>query len=115
MKLRSFIGYVAAAVLVGVGLLFAWAGSVRMASTRVPVGLFMVAVGIVIVYLVRRQAPREIVQRVEVSGRMAAQQIQCPNCSASLDLGSMEVVGGVPTVECPYCGNSFEVTEEPKW
>lgn len=113
--MRSFIGYAAAAVLIGVGLLFAWAGSVRMAATRIPIGLFMIGVGIVIIYLVRRQVPSEVVQRVEVSGRMAAQEIQCPNCSASLDLSSMQVVGGVPTIICSYCGNSFEVTEEPKW
>jgi len=113
--MRSIVGYAAGAVLVGLGLLFAWAGSVRMAYTRIPVGLFMIAAGIGIVYLTQRRTPSEIVQRVEVSGRMAAQQIQCPHCSALMDLGSMEVVGGVPTVKCPYCGNSFEVTEEPKW
>lgn len=113
--MKSFIGYAAAAVLVGVGLLFAWAGSVRMAATRIPVGLFMVGAGIGIIYLVRRQAPSEVVQRVEVSGRMAAQEIQCPSCSASLDPSSMQVVGGVPTIKCTYCGKSFQVTEEPKW
>ncbi|KON29930.1 hypothetical protein AC482_05270 [miscellaneous Crenarchaeota group-15 archaeon DG-45] len=113
--MRSAIGYAAAALLVGIGLLFAWAGSVRMAATRVPIGLLMVAVGAGIAYMISRQTPREVVQRVEVSGRMAAQEIQCPNCSASLDLSSMQVVGGVPTINCPYCGNSFEVTEEPKW
>lgn len=113
--MRSLVGYAAAAILIGLGLLFAWAGSVQMASTRVPIGLFMAAVGIGIAYLTNRRTPREVVQRVEVSGRMAAQEIQCPNCSASLDLGSMQVVDGVPTIKCPYCGNSFEVTEEPKW
>jgi DNA-directed RNA polymerase subunit RPC12/RpoP len=113
--MKSIIGYLSAAMLIVLGLLFAWAGSYAHASTRVPIGLFMVAAGIAIVYMVQRRTPREVVQRVEVSGSMAAQQIQCPNCSAMLDLSSMEVVAGIPTVTCPYCGNRFEITEEPKW
>ncbi len=64
MKLKSFIGHAAAAVLVGVGLLFAWAGSVRMAATRIPVGLFMVGAGIGIIYLVRRQAGVKNIQNM---------------------------------------------------
>ena len=115
VTMKSIVGYASAAVLIVLGLLFAWAGSVRYASTRVPIGLFMVAAGVVIVYMVQRQTPREVVKRVEVSGRMTAQEIQCPKCSASLDLRSLEVVAGVPTVTCPYCGNRFEVSEEPKW
>jgi transcription elongation factor Elf1 len=75
----------------------------------------MIVAGIALAYYVQRHRPREIVQRIEVSGRMAAQKIECPNCSASLDPSSMEVVDGVPSIKCSYCGNSFEVTEEPKW
>jgi len=113
--MRPFIGYVSAAFLIGIGLLFAWAGSVRLAATRIPIGLFMVLAGVGIIYMVRRRVPREVVQKVDVSGRMVAQEVLCPHCSASLNLGTMVVVGGVPTIKCTYCDNSFEVTEEPKW
>jgi len=115
MSAKSLIGYVAAAVLIGLGLLDAWAASVESASTRLPRALLMIASGIGVIYLVQRQKPTEIVQRVEVSGEVRARPITCPHCSASLDPSLISVVDGVPTIKCTYCGKSSQVTEEPKW
>jgi hypothetical protein len=112
---KSVIGYITAALLIGLGLLFAWASSVQMASTRLPIGITLIAAGVGILYLIKRERPREMVQRIEVTGGLKARQIQCPSCSASLNLNEMKVTSGVPTIECRYCGNNFEMTEEPKW
>lgn len=115
MSARSIVGYLAVVVLIGLGLLFAMAASVQSAETRLPIALIMILAGVGIVYVVSRKPPSEIVQRVEVSGEMKAKQIQCPFCGASLDPSLMKIVDGVPTIKCTYCGNTFQVTEEPKW
>ena len=115
MKASRILGYALAAFLLIIGLLFAWASSVRYTSSRLGVALLSVASSLIILYLLQRSKPTEIVQRVEVSGPIKPQEIRCPYCSAPLDLELVRVVDGVPTIKCPYCGRSFEVTEEPKW
>jgi Zn finger protein HypA/HybF involved in hydrogenase expression len=74
--------------------------------------LFIIGFGIA--YYISRQ-PKTIIQKVEFSGQMEAVSIECPNCSASIDAKSIKIVSGVPYATCPYCGNTFEVAEEPKW
>jgi len=32
-----------------------------------------------------------------------------------IESNKIKVVSGVPYVTCPYCGTTFEITEEPKW
>lgn len=115
MSAKSVLGYMAGAALIGLGLLFAWAASVQAASTRLPIALLMIAAGGMIIYLIQRRGPSEVVQKVEFSGGLKARQVQCPKCSAILDVSEMQVIGGVPSIRCKYCGNTFEVTEEPKW
>jgi DNA-directed RNA polymerase subunit RPC12/RpoP len=115
MKASRILGYSLAASLLLIGLLFAWASSVRYTTSRLGVALFSIASSLAILYLLQRSKPVEIVQRVELSGPIKAQEIACPYCSAPLDLELVKVVDGVPMMECPYCGRSFEVIEEPKW
>ncbi|RLI33320.1 hypothetical protein DRO56_02010 [Candidatus Bathyarchaeota archaeon] len=115
MKASRALGYALAVSLLLLGLLFAWASSVQHTASRLGVALLSIASSLAILYLLQRSKPVEVVQRVEVSGPIKAQEIRCPYCSAPLDLGLVKVVGGVPMIKCPYCGRSFEVTEEPKW
>ncbi len=115
MKISRIIGYILAALLFSIGLLFAWASSVQYTTSRLGVALLSIASSLVIIYFLQRSRPEEIVQRVEVSGSIKAQEITCPHCSAPLDLGLVRARDGVPTIKCPYCGRSFEVVEEPKW
>ncbi|MFB0543207.1 MAG: hypothetical protein ACETVR_00350 [Candidatus Bathyarchaeia archaeon] len=115
MKASRLLGYALASTLFLLGLLFAWASSVRYTTSRLGVALISIASALAILYLLQRGKPTEIVQRVELSGPIKAQELQCPYCSASLDLDQVKVVDGVPMIKCPYCGRSFEVTEKPKW
>jgi DNA-directed RNA polymerase subunit RPC12/RpoP len=41
--------------------------------------------------------------------------MKCRNCGAELSRDSIEVKAGAVFVKCPYCGNDYQVTEEPKW
>ncbi|MGQ9680583.1 MAG: hypothetical protein ACUVV4_07460 [Candidatus Bathyarchaeia archaeon] len=114
-SIGAIIGYLASAFLIVLGLIFAWAASTQAASTRLPIAILMISLGFGIIYLIQRRQPSQVVQRVEVSGELKAKAIQCPFCSASLDPSLIRIVDGVPTIKCNYCGNQFQIVEEPKW
>ena len=119
MRILPILGGIAAAVVFFFAIIFALAASYSpevMVSRLLTSGiLFIVGVTIIVgVYATTRKA-KTVVQRLEVSGRMAAAQIKCPNCGGSINASEIKINQGVPYVKCPYCGTTFEVTEEPKW
>ena len=117
MKAITIIGAIAASILFFFAIIFALAASVQAGETRLITSglLFIIGVAVIIgIYYVTRK-PKTIIQRLEVSGEMKGAAIKCPNCSASIDANEIKIVSGVPYVKCPYCGTTFEVTEEPKW
>ena len=86
----------------------------ELKATRLIVAAMLFVVGFGIAYYIMRK-PKTVIQRLEVSGPMKAMALKCPNCSASIDANQIKIVSGVPYATCPYCGNTFEVAEEPKW
>jgi|WetSurMetagenome_2_1015567.scaffolds.fasta_scaffold128878_2 predicted Zn finger-like uncharacterized protein len=122
MKVIAVLGAIAAGVLFFFAVIFSLASSyqgltVQAAQTRLITSAFLFIIGVAIivgVYFVTRK-PKTVIQRLEVSGQMKGAAIKCPNCSASIDANQIKIVSGVPYVKCPYCGTTFEVTEEPKW
>lgn len=106
--------YVASAILIVLGLLF-------IISTNLGIvyffeGLAFLIVAGVLIYLGRgEKKPIEIRQTVNLSGTPVIKDVKCPNCGAVVDPTKVEVVDGKPYVTCRYCGNKFELTEEPKW
>ena len=117
MKIITVLGAVAVAILFFFGLIFAIAASVQEAATRLAVSLALFLVGAAVAYFTYLSArkPTTIIQQLEISGQMKSASITCPNCSASVDANKIKIVSGVPYATCPYCGTTFEVTEEPKW
>ena len=114
MKILTILGAIAVAVLFFFGAIFAIAASVQAPLTRLSASLILFAVGFAIAYYITRK-PKTVIHQVELSGRMKATPLKCPNCSASIDVNQIKIVSGVPYATCTYCGNTFEVTEEPKW
>ena len=114
MKIIAVLGAIAVAVLFFFSLVFALAASVQETLTRLAVSGLLFVIGIAIAYYITRK-PKTIIQRLEVSGQMKAASIKCPNCGASVEVNQIKIVSGVPYATCPYCGTTFEVTEEPKW
>jgi len=112
VKIITALGAIAVAVLFIFGIIFAFASV--YAPTRLIVAALLFIIGFGIAYYISRQ-PKTIIQKVELSGQMEAVSIKCPNCAASIDAKSIKIVSGVPYATCPYCGNTFEVAEEPKW
>jgi len=122
VKIIAVLGAISAVVLFFFAVIFLLSSSAQSLSSeqstsRLLVGFLLFVVGIAVVvgvyYLTRK--PKTVIQQLEVSGQMKAAPIRCPNCGASVDANQIKIVAGVPYVTCPYCGTTFEVTEEPKW
>jgi DNA-directed RNA polymerase subunit RPC12/RpoP len=105
--------YVISAVLIFLGLIFMI--SVNLGIEYLLIGLTFLAVAGLMLFLGREKKPLEIKQTVTVTGPLKAREIHCPNCNAVVDPTKTEVVDGKPFVTCSYCGNKFELTEEPTW
>jgi len=118
MNFKTVLGTITIAVLFFFGIVFAWSTgadiSLELKATRLIIAAMLFIVGFGIAYYITRK-PTTIIQRLEVSGQMKAVPIRCPNCSASVDANQIKIVSGVPYARCPYCGQTFEVAEEPKW
>ena len=122
MKAITILGGIAAAVLFFFAVIFALASSyigltAQAAQSRLLTSGILFIVGLAViagVYYVTRK-PKTVIQQLEISGQMKAAQIKCPNCGGIINADQIKIVSGVPYVKCPYCGTTFEVTEEPKW
>ena len=112
VNVKTVIGSIAIAVLFFFGVVFALASV--YAPTRLIVAALLFVVGFGIAYYITRK-PKTIIQRLELSGQMKAVALKCPNCSASVNTNEIKIVSGVPYATCPYCGQTFEIAEEPKW
>ena len=126
MNLKTVLGAIAIAVLFLFGIIFLFFGAIfALASSYAPtrlivatllfiVGFVLFVAGFGIAYYITKK-PKTIVQKLELSGQMKAVALKCPNCSASVDASEIKIVSGVPYATCPYCGQTFEIAEEPKW
>jgi uncharacterized membrane protein len=116
VKIVTILGAIAVAILFFFGIIFAIAASAEpsLTLTRLTISVILLAVGFAIAYYITRK-PKTVIHQVELSGRMKATPLKCPNCSASIDVDQIKIVSGVPYATCAYCGNTFEVSEEPKW
>jgi hypothetical protein len=124
MKITAILGGIIAAVLLFFGFIFVLSSGAEALRSqpgqqvlRLVEGGILLIVGFAIAYVtyVFSRRPTTVIQQLEISGQMKAASIKCPHCSASVDANKIKIVSGVPYATCPYCGTTFEVTEEPKW
>jgi DNA-directed RNA polymerase subunit RPC12/RpoP len=117
MRILTIVGGVAATITFFFAVVFALASSVQATTSRLAASVILFIIGLAIIvgiYYITRK-PKTVINRLEVSGQMRAAQIKCPNCGGGISANEIKIVQGVPYVKCPYCGTTFEVTEEPKW
>jgi DNA-directed RNA polymerase subunit RPC12/RpoP len=105
--------YLASAVLIFLGIIFIM--SSNLGITYFLEGVVFLVVAVLLLILTREKKPLEIKQTIAVTGPIKAKEVHCPNCSAIVDPTKAEVFDGKPYVTCRYCGNKFELTEEPTW
>jgi hypothetical protein len=119
------IGYAVACILILFGVLYLWsipaAGSSQIVS-RLIVGVVSLAIGVVIIWVVSTRGPapvQQITQQVdlqlEMGGDVNVEKLKCQSCGAELSKDSVSLVQGAVMINCPYCGSTYQLTEEPKW
>ncbi|MBN1877843.1 MAG: hypothetical protein JXA33_26720 [Anaerolineae bacterium] len=110
------VTYILAALLGFFGVMFVvGAQGVVM---RLIVGIVLMGGAGVLIYLTRVQPEKkEIthVQKIDLTGDVALEQMKCQSCGGALSKDNMEVKAGAIFVECPYCGASYQIEEAPKW
>ena len=85
---------------------------------RVVIGVVLLAAAGVLVYLTRvRPQPKQttLVQKIDLSGDVNLQEMQCQACGGTLSEKSLDVKAGAVFVKCEYCGAAYQLEEEPKW
>jgi len=122
MSAVRIIAYLAAAILIFFGVMFIWgAFGSNPQPGWIVVGLISGAIGFGIILLAGRRKATEAAQnqpvtyKVDLGGNVKMETIKCQSCGGTLSSENVQMVAGAPMVTCPYCGTSYQLTEEPKW
>ena len=82
-------------------------------------GVLFLAGGAGLVYLAMRGQKTEVIQQVtmqvDLPGDTQVEELKCRSCGGTLTAKDITLVNGAPMVSCPYCGTTYQLTEEPKW
>ena len=119
----KLIAYISAAILIFFGVLFIWgAFSPDGSSGWIAIGLVSVLIGFAIIWFAsRRKAPapgeatQNVTLQVDLPADVNVEKFKCTNCGGNLAMDDVKLTAGAPTVNCPYCGATYQLTEEPKW
>jgi DNA-directed RNA polymerase subunit RPC12/RpoP len=118
IALKVVIAFFALCMLILGGIFFIAGGTENAITGGV---LVAIAFGMfAFIYLVERiEAKRPITQEVSVtmggSGEFRDREIKCPSCGAPVEGKDITLVSGGLMIQCPYCGSTSALEEEPKW
>jgi len=120
MNFVKIISYIAAAILLFFGILFIWgAFSPNGSPGWIIVGLISIVIGFGLIWFGSRKkttAPEEnITLQIDLPADVNLDAFTCEKCGAALTTENINMVAGAPVVNCPYCGTTYQLTEEPKW
>lgn len=121
MSVGKIIAYIAAAILIFFGVLFIWAAfGTESRPAYILVGIITVGIGLGLIYLGGKQKPAQagdqnVTLNIDLPGNVNLESLKCQNCGGSLSPDNIKMVAGAPVVTCPFCGSTYQLTEEPKW
>ncbi|OGO11617.1 MAG: hypothetical protein A2Z66_14820 [Chloroflexi bacterium RBG_13_66_10] len=120
MSAVKVIAYIAAAILLFFGVLFIWGAFSESGSPFwILTGLIQVGIAFALIWFASRRRAEagktEIVQKIDLSGKVNLEKLSCRNCGGALTADNIKMVAGAPVVSCPYCNTSYQLSEEPKW
>jgi hypothetical protein len=121
MSAGKIILYIVAAILIFFGVLFIWATFNPNGNLGwLVIGVISVGIGLALIWLGRRQAPAaaeagEVTLKIDLPSDVKLDKFQCSNCGGDLTMDNVKMIAGAPTVNCPYCGTTYQLKEEPKW
>jgi uncharacterized membrane protein YfcA len=85
-------------------------------TARLIIGLILIGAGIVM-FAMTRMRPKQttLVQKIDLTGDIAAQELKCKNCGSTLTNKSVTVRAGAIFISCEFCGTQYQLEEAPKW
>ena len=118
MKSAKIILFVLAAGFLIFSFLFILAGF-SLAKNFVT-GITLAVVGFGLIILASRiktepEQPDIINVIVDLPGNVNMDTLKCKSCGGTLAPKDVKLVAGAPVVTCPFCGTTYQLTEEPKW
>lgn len=117
----KLVANIVAAILIFFGVLFIWgAFSEQGQFNWIFVGIASAGIGLAIAWFANRQSgaaagEQKVTLDIDLSGEVDLEKFQCENCGGNLSAENVRMVAGAPTVECPYCGAIYQISEKPKW
>ena len=118
----KIIATIAAAIIIFFGVLFLWgAFSPDGSPSWLLVGIITILAGFGLIWFAYRPKPAppgagpDITYKVDLPADVNLDTLKCKSCGGALSPDNVKMVAGAPVVTCPYCGTSYQLTEEPKW
>ena len=124
MKIVSIIAYILAAIFIIFGFLYILGSGSSQQLSWIPIGIFLILIGFGLIaagYFVNRratanqQAQQNVTLKVDLPADVNLDTLKCQSCGGALTADNIKMVAGAPMVSCPYCGTTYQLTEEPKW
>ncbi|RPJ52338.1 MAG: hypothetical protein EHM21_00445 [Chloroflexi bacterium] len=120
MNAGRIIAYIGAGLCLLFGVLFIMATfSAQGQLGWLLVGVVLVAIGFGLIWFASRkqkaETPENVTYQVDLSGDVNLETMKCKSCGGTLTSENIKMVAGAPVVTCPFCGTTYQLTEEPKW
>jgi predicted RNA-binding Zn-ribbon protein involved in translation (DUF1610 family) len=121
MSAGRIIAYIGAGFFLIFGFLFILAAfGEQFNSGWLVIGLLLVAIGFGLVFLGGRlkktaESEQPVTLNIDLPANVDLDKFNCENCGGALSTDNIEMVAGAPVVKCPYCGTTYQLTEDPKW
>lgn len=116
----KIVAYISAGILILIGVLFIMATFSQSGQLGwLIVGIILVLIAFGLIWFASRkpkvEAPVNVTYKVDLSGDVNLETMKCKSCGGALTTENVKMVAGAPVVSCPYCGTSYQLSEEPKW
>ena len=117
----KIVGIVISVISYIFGVLFIWgAFGDPFDGSALTIGLVMIVIASAIMLVVTRKnkantVNKNVTYNIDLGGKTEAKMLVCRKCGGALSKDDITLIAGAPTVTCPYCGVTYQITEEPKW
>ena len=122
MNFLKIISFIVAGILIFFGVIFILGAFSPTGSTGwILVGLILITISFGLIWFgIRSQkktSEEQINQvvKIDLPANVNLDTLKCKKCGGSLTIDDIKMVAGAPVVTCPYCGTSYQLTEDPKW
>ena len=83
-------------------------------------GVILALIGFALIFFGTRvntasDQPDNVTLKIDLPGNVGMDTIKCKSCGGTLGPENIKMVAGAPVVTCPFCGTTYQLTEEPKW